>query len=58
MNIKISAKNSTEETRKALDKLAKNKGKKKKRLSDFYGKMPGTYGNGLDYQKKLRNEWA
>ncbi len=58
MVVKISAKNKPEETRKALDKLARKKGKKKKKLSDFYGKMPGTYGNGLSYQKEIRNEWA
>ena len=58
MIVKISAKNSSEETHRVLTKLVKNRNKKKKKLSDFYGKMPGTYGNGLDYQKKIRNEWA
>lgn len=58
MVVKISSKNSSEDTRKVLTKLAKSRGKKKKKLSDFYGKMPGSYGDGLAYQKKLRNEWA
>lgn len=58
MIVKISAKNSSEDTRKVLNKLAKSRGKKKKKLSDFYGIMPGSYGDGLDYQKKVRNEWA
>lgn len=58
MIVKISAKNSSEDTRKVLNKLAKSRRKKKKKLSDFYGKMPGTYGDGIDYQKKVRNEWA
>ena len=57
MIVKISAKNSSEDTRKVLNKLAKSRSKKKKKLSDFYGKMPGSYGDGLDYQKKIRNEW-
>ena len=25
---------------------------------DFYGKLKGAFGDGLDYQKKLRNEWS
>jgi hypothetical protein len=57
MIVKISAKTSAEEIKKTLNKLAKIRNKKKKQLSDFYGKMPGTYGNGLAYQKKIRNEW-
>ncbi len=56
--VKISAKSSTEQTQKALRKLAKTRTKKKKVLADFYGKMPGVYGDGLEYQKKVRNEWA
>jgi hypothetical protein len=54
MIVKISAKNSSEDTRKVLTKLAKSRGKKKKKLSDFYGKMPGSYGDGLAYQKKIK----
>jgi hypothetical protein len=26
-------------------------------LADFYGKMKGKYGDGLEYQKRLRNDW-
>lgn len=26
-------------------------------LRDFYGKLKGTFGDGLTYQKKLRDEW-
>lgn len=58
MIVKISAKNSSNQTKRALAKLFKSRSKNKRKLSDFYGKMPGTYGNGLDYQKKIRNEWA
>ena len=56
--VKISAKNSSKETQKALLKLAKSRSKGKKRLSYFYGKMSGVYGDGLEYQKKLRDEWS
>ena len=30
---------------------------KKPVLADFYGKHKGKFGDGLTYQKKLRNEW-
>lgn len=56
--IKISKKSKPEETRKALDKLASQRQKRSKKLSDFYGKLKGAYGNGLEYQKRLRDEWS
>lgn len=55
--IKISSKNKPEEIRKALEKLTKLRKKGKKKLADFYGKMPHLYGDGLTYQKKVRDEW-
>jgi hypothetical protein len=55
--IKISSKNNPEQVRKALEKLRKSKKKGKKTLSDFYGKLPNMFGDGLEYQKKVRNEW-
>lgn len=58
MVVKISTKSDPKETQKALRKLAKNRTRKKKTLAEFYGKMPGVYGDGLDYQKKMRNEWV
>ncbi len=57
MVVRITKKNKPAQTKKALDKLAKTNKRKKKSLSDFYGKLPGAYGNPLTYQKKLRNEW-
>ena len=27
-------------------------------LADFHGKLKGKFGDGLAYQKKLRDEWA
>lgn len=55
--IKISAKSNLKEIEIALQKLVKNRMKGKKKLADFYGKMPGIYGNGIEYQKKIRGEW-
>jgi hypothetical protein len=56
--IKITKKSKPEETRKALDNLACERKKRSKKLSDFYGKMKGTYGDGLEYQKKIRDKWS
>ena len=27
-------------------------------LADFYGKLKGVLGDGLEFQKKLRDEWC
>ncbi len=57
--VKISKNSTAQTTRKALDKLVKARNKQpKKTLADFYGKMPGVYGDGLAYQKKVRDEWS
>lgn len=56
--VRITKDSTPENTRKALNRLAEKAGKKaRKKLVDFYGKMPGVYGDGLTYQKKIRNEW-
>ncbi len=56
--IRISKNSKPEQTLKSLEKLAaKTRKKPHKTLADFYGKMPGVYGDGLTYQKKVRNEW-
>jgi len=39
----------------AVKRLAKKSNKPA--LSDFYGKLKGKFGDGLTYQKALRNEW-
>jgi hypothetical protein len=47
-----------EQNRQILrDKLLHDPKKKKKTLADFYGKLSGTFGDGLAYQKNVRNEW-
>lgn len=33
------------------------KNKRKLKLADFYGKLKGKFGDGLGFQKNLRNEW-
>jgi hypothetical protein len=40
------------EVEEALKKLQDSK--KKKKLRDFYGKLKGAYGDGMDYQKEVR----
>jgi len=56
--VKISKNNSPQDTKTALEKLAKKTEKRKtKTLKDYFGKLPGAFGDGLEYQKKVRNEW-
>jgi hypothetical protein len=43
---------------KALEVLPKKLGtEKKESLKDYFGRLPDTFGDGLEYQKKARNEW-
>ena len=39
----------------ALKKIKQQPGKPK--LADFKGKLKDTFGDALEYQKKLRDEW-
>ncbi len=45
--------------KKEIDKALKKIGKqsKKPKLTDFFGKLKNSFGDGLEYQKKIRNEW-
>ncbi|MEP6614105.1 MAG: hypothetical protein ABJA76_19515 [Mucilaginibacter sp.] len=54
MVITINKDTKTEEINEALKKLPKTK---KKSMKSFYGKLKGTFGDGLEYQKNIRNEW-
>jgi hypothetical protein len=54
MVITINKDTNSEEIDKALKKLQKSK---KKNLSNFYGKLKGAFGDGMEYQKKIRDEW-
>ncbi len=56
--IRISKNSTQQDARIALDKFAaKARKKSTKTLANYYGKLPGIYGDGLAYQKKIRNEW-
>jgi hypothetical protein len=55
MVIEIKRNASPDEVRRILKKR-KATGNKKKRLASFFGKLPNI-GDGLKYQKKVRNEW-
>lgn len=56
--VKLSRNSSLEESKKALERLSKKSSKQKsKTLKDYFGKLPGSFGDGLEYQKKVRNEW-
>ncbi|MEO8886296.1 MAG: hypothetical protein ABI367_09555 [Mucilaginibacter sp.] len=54
MVITINKDTKAEEINKALKKLPKTK---RKSLSSFYGRLKGAFGDGLAYQKAIRNEW-
>lgn len=43
--------------KKEIETALKPLEKKKPRLIDYYGKLKGVFGNGLEYQKKVRDEW-
>jgi hypothetical protein len=55
--VRISAKDKPETVRKELDRLSSNKVKHRKSFASYYGALPNTYGDGLAYQKKQRDEW-
>jgi len=54
MVITVNKDTKAEEINEALKKLTKSK---KKNLSGFYGKLKGAFGDGMAYQKKMRDEW-
>jgi hypothetical protein len=56
MVITINKDTKSEEIAAALKKLDQTK--KKSGLSAYYGKLKGVFGDGLQYQKKVRDEWS
>ena len=56
MVITINKETKSEEIDAALKKL--DSSKKKPNLSSYYGKLKGSFGDGMQYQKKLRDEWS
>jgi hypothetical protein len=58
MKTKEAGKSIDKKNRRILrDNLLHDSKEKKKTLADFYGSLPNTFGDGLAYQKKVRNEW-
>ncbi len=55
MVITIRKSDSKKEIKEAVKRF--NKKVQRPALSDFYGKMKGKFGDGLKYQKEIRNEW-
>ena len=56
MTVIINRKNSIKEIRAAIKKASSKAKKKKVDIDRYFGKV--NFGmNGLEYQKKVRNEW-
>ena len=55
MIITINKDSKLEDIETALKKIKKSK--KEKNLSNFYGKLKGAFGDAIEYQKKVRDEW-
>ena len=55
MIITIKKGSNREEVLEAVSKISK--GENKKGLLDFFGALKNSFGDGLEYQKKIRNEW-
>ena len=55
--VRIPSGSKPKDVRKALEKFRKLRKKGKRTLSDFYGKLPNVFGDGMTYQKKIRNAW-
>jgi len=56
MTIHINSDLNPKDLKIALDKLSDSKNSKNT-MAQFSGKLKGVYGDGLEYQKKIRNEW-
>jgi hypothetical protein len=55
MVITINKDTKSKDIQAALKKI--EKAKENKSLSSFYGKLKGAFGDAMEYQKKVRNEW-
>ncbi|MBS1502894.1 MAG: hypothetical protein JST32_12580 [Bacteroidetes bacterium] len=55
MVITIKKDTQSKDIQAALKKLEESK--EKKTLTSFYGKLKGVFGDAMEYQKKIRNEW-
>jgi hypothetical protein len=55
MVVRIKKNDSKKDISEAMKQMKKKKNAPK--LSDFNGKLKGVFGDGLTYQKEIRNEW-
>lgn len=55
MVIVVNKETNEKEIEAALKKIKNDR--KKPKLADFFGALPGAFGDGLDYQKKIRSDW-
>ena len=55
MTVHINSSLNPDDLKKALEQI--NNVKKSNSMLHFSGKLKGLFGDGLDYQKKIRNEW-
>ncbi|MEO6850439.1 MAG: hypothetical protein ABI203_00680 [Mucilaginibacter sp.] len=56
MVVTINKNTNSKEIDEALKKLEGSK-KNKKTVNSFYGKLKGVFGDAMEYQKKVRDEW-
>jgi len=61
MTVTIKKTDSIEEMNRKIEKVmragSKTKAKKTWDINKYFGKIKGVYGDGLEYQKKMRDEW-
>ncbi len=56
MVITINKDTKPDEIDAGLKKLSKSR--KSGGMAKYYGKLKGAFGDGLEYQKKIRDEWS
>lgn len=61
MTVILKKTDTIEEKNRKIEKVmragSKTKSKKAFDIDKYFGKVKGVYGDGLEYQKKIRDEW-
>ncbi len=61
MTVTIKKTDTIEQMNRKIEKVmragSKTKAKKTWDIDKYFGKIKGVYGDGLEYQKKMRDEW-
>ena len=61
MTVILKKTDTIEEKNRKIEKVmragSKNKSKQAFDINKYFGKVKGVYGDGLEYQKKIRDEW-